>query len=65
MYRAACVAKLTRLADVKGPIMKPDQEDMDYVNHAHAKIMMLTVQVSYDARSFVLLVSRGKPDNLS
>ena len=41
--------------------MKPDQAEMDYVNHAHAKIIMLTVQVSYDARSFVC---RGKPGNL-
>ena len=46
MYRAACVAKLARLADSEGPITRPSQEDMNYIRHAHAKIMMIRVQVS-------------------
>ncbi len=45
VHRAACIAKLTRLAAVKGPILAPSQEDVDYVNHAHTKIIMLQVQV--------------------
>ena len=45
MHRAACIAKLTKLADVKGSILKPSQEDLDYVSHAHTTIIMLQVQV--------------------
>ncbi len=45
VHRAACIAKLTKLAAVKGPILAPSQEDVDYVNHAHTKIIMLQVQV--------------------
>jgi len=45
VHRAACIAKLTRLAAVKGPILAPSQEDVDYTNHAHTKIIMLQVQV--------------------
>lgn len=45
VHRAACIAKLTKLAAVKGPILTPSQEDVDYVNHAHTKIIMLQVQV--------------------
>ncbi|DBB00160.1 hypothetical protein WJX77_011844 [Trebouxia sp. C0004] len=44
VHRAACIAKLTKLAAVKGPILMPSQEDVDYVNHAHTKIIMLQVQ---------------------
>ncbi|KAA6422712.1 MAG: hypothetical protein FRX49_07247 [Trebouxia sp. A1-2] len=44
VHRAACIAKLTKLAAVKGPILTPSQEDVDYVNHAHTKIIMLQVQ---------------------
>ncbi len=49
MHRAAYIAKLTKLADAKGPILKPSQEDLDYVNHCHTKIIMLQVQVSTSA----------------
>ncbi len=45
VHRAACIAKLTKLAAVKGPILTPSQEDVDYVNHSHTKIIMLQVQV--------------------
>lgn len=45
MHRAACIAKLSKLASVAGSILKPTAEDLQYVSHQHAKLMMLQVQV--------------------
>lgn len=45
MHRAACIAKLSKLASVEGLILKPTAEDLEYVSRQHAKLMMLQVQV--------------------
>ena len=45
VHRAACTAKLTKLAAVQGSILKPSKEDMDYLDHQHAKVIMVQVQV--------------------
>ncbi|KAL3138478.1 hypothetical protein ABBQ32_006268 [Trebouxia sp. C0010 RCD-2024] len=44
VHRAACIAKLSKLAGVPGPILKPSEEDLGYVGRQHAKIIMLEVQ---------------------
>ncbi|KAL0051061.1 hypothetical protein WJX82_001259 [Trebouxia sp. C0006] len=54
VHQAACIAKLTRLAAVKGPILAPSQEDVDYTNHAHTKIIMLQVQAALGMGSEVV-----------
>lgn len=45
VHRAACIAKLSKLASAKGNILKPSAEDLEYVSRQHAKLMMLQVQV--------------------
>ena len=47
VYRAACIAKLAKLAALSGPVpaLSPAPEVASYVNSAHAKLVMLQVQV--------------------
>ncbi|KAL3155320.1 hypothetical protein ABBQ38_010884 [Trebouxia sp. C0009 RCD-2024] len=51
VHRAACIAKLSKLASVPGPILKPSEEDLGYVSRQHAKIIMLEVQTALNLGS--------------